>query len=135
MMRLRTPASVTDDNTQPGPLTAEAETTITLYSLPVANLSTTPDPASGDAPLTVSFDASSLSSGMYIYKIEVNGSNRHPLYELLAGKGSPVPGVIGWNFTKFLVSRDGRILKRFESKVKPDSPEVTAAIEEALAAK
>jgi len=68
-------------------------------------------------------------------KIEVNGPNRHPLYEMLAGKGSPVPGDIGWNFTKFLISRDGKILKRFESKVKPDSPEVTAAIEEALAAK
>jgi glutathione peroxidase len=68
-------------------------------------------------------------------KIEVNGANRHPLYEMLAGKGSPAPGNIGWNFTKFLVGRDGKILKRFDSKVKPDSTEVTAAIEAALAAK
>ena len=68
-------------------------------------------------------------------KIDVNGADRDPLYRLLAGKGSPVAGDIGWNFTKFLISRDGKILKRFESKVKPDSPEVTAAIEEALAAK
>jgi glutathione peroxidase len=68
-------------------------------------------------------------------KIEVNGANRHPLYVLLAGKESPFAGNIGWNFTKFLVGRDGKILKRFESKVKPDSPEVIQAIESALAAK
>jgi glutathione peroxidase len=68
-------------------------------------------------------------------KIEVNGANRHPLYGMLAGKGSPVAGDIGWNFTKFLIGRDGKILKRFESKVKPDSPELTAAVEAALAAK
>jgi len=68
-------------------------------------------------------------------KIEVNGSNRHALYVLLAGKDSPFPGNIGWNFTKFLVGRDGKILKRFNSPVKPDSPEVLQAIETALAAK
>jgi glutathione peroxidase len=68
-------------------------------------------------------------------KLEVNGANRHPLYTLLAGDTSPTPGNIKWNFTKFLVGRDGKILKRFESKVKPDSPEATQAIEAALAAK
>jgi glutathione peroxidase len=68
-------------------------------------------------------------------KIEVNGANRHPLYGMLAGKSSPAAGSIGWNFTKFLIGRDGKILKRFESKVKPDSPEVTQAVEAALAAK
>ena len=68
-------------------------------------------------------------------KIEVNGANRHPLYVRLAGKDSPFPGNIGWNFTKFLVGRDGKILKRFNSPVKPDSAEVTQAIESALATK
>jgi glutathione peroxidase len=68
-------------------------------------------------------------------KLEVNGPGRHPLYEKLAGKGSPVAGNVGWNFTKFLVGRDGRILKRFEPKMKPDAPELTAAVEAALAAK
>jgi glutathione peroxidase len=68
-------------------------------------------------------------------KIEVNGANRHPLYVLLAGKESPFPGNIGWNFTKFLIGRDGKILKRFSSPVKPDSTEVTQAIEAALAEK
>lgn len=68
-------------------------------------------------------------------KIEVNGANRHSLYEKLAGTESPFPGNIKWNFTKFLIGKDGQILKRFESKVTPDSPEVMAAIEAALAAK
>ena len=68
-------------------------------------------------------------------KLEVNGDNRHPLYVLLAGKDSPFPGDIRWNFTKFVVGRDGKILNRFDSKVKPDSDEVTTAIETALAAK
>ena len=68
-------------------------------------------------------------------KIEVNGSNRHPLYAALAGSGSPFPGDIKWNFNKFLIGRDGKILKRFESKVKPDSPELVQAVEAALAAK
>ena len=68
-------------------------------------------------------------------KIDVNGAKRHPLYAALAGKSSPFPGDIGWNFTKFLVGRDGKILKRFDSGTEPDSPEVTKAIEAALAAK
>jgi len=67
-------------------------------------------------------------------KIEVNGPNRHPLYALLAGGGSPFPGDIKWNFSKFLIGRDGKILKRFESKVKPDSAELTQAVESAIAA-
>lgn len=68
-------------------------------------------------------------------KIEVNGVHRHPLYVALAGKGSPFPGDIGWNFAKFLVGRDGKILRRFDSGAEPESPEVTKAIEAALAAK
>jgi glutathione peroxidase len=68
-------------------------------------------------------------------KIEVNGANRHPLYVRLAGQDSPFPGNIKWNFNKFLIGRDGKIVKRFDSAVKPDSPELTQAIEAALAAK
>jgi len=67
-------------------------------------------------------------------KIEVNGDKRHPLYTALAGKDSPYPGDIKWNFTKFLIGKDGKILKRFESAVTPESPELTAAIDAALAA-
>ena len=68
-------------------------------------------------------------------KLNVNGTDRHALYVMLAGKDSPVPGDIKWNFNKFLVGRDGKILQRFDSKVKPDAPELTSAIEAALAAK
>ena len=68
-------------------------------------------------------------------KIDVNGAQRHPLYAALAGKESPFPGDIRWNFSKFLIGRDGKILKRFESAAKPDSAELVQAVEAALAAK
>ncbi|MGA2136121.1 MAG: glutathione peroxidase [Bryobacteraceae bacterium] len=63
-------------------------------------------------------------------KISVKGSDIAPLYAYLTGaKG----GDIKWNFTKFLIGKDGTILERFEPPVKPDDPKVTAAIEKALA--
>ena len=68
-------------------------------------------------------------------KIEVNGANRHPLYTELAGEKSPYPGNIKWNFSKFLVGRDGKLIKRFDSKVAPEAPELVTAIEAALAQK
>lgn len=68
-------------------------------------------------------------------KLEVNGPKRHPLYAALAGEGSPFPGDIKWNFNKFLIGKDGKILKRFESAVSPDSEEMVKEIEAALAAK
>jgi glutathione peroxidase len=62
-------------------------------------------------------------------KSDVKGDGETPLYHYLtAEKG----GEIKWNFTKFLIGRDGTILARFEPNVKPDSPEVTSAIETAL---
>ncbi|MFO1513922.1 MAG: glutathione peroxidase [Verrucomicrobiota bacterium] len=68
-------------------------------------------------------------------KIEVNGANRHPLYVQLAGPSSPFPGDIKWNFSKFLIGKDGKILQRFDSKVTPESEELTKPVEAALAAK
>jgi len=68
-------------------------------------------------------------------KLDVKGEKQHPLYVALAGKDSPYPGDIKWNFGKFLIGRDGKIIKRFEPKTTPDAPEVTAAIEAALAEK
>jgi glutathione peroxidase len=68
-------------------------------------------------------------------KIEVNGGNRHPLYVQLAGKDSPFPGDIKWNFNKFLIGKDGKILNRFDSRVAPDAEELTKAVEAALVAK
>ena len=67
-------------------------------------------------------------------KLDVNGPKRHPLYQTLAGAGSPFPGDIKWNFGKFLIGKNGTILKRFEPKTAPDAPEVVKAIEDALAA-
>jgi glutathione peroxidase len=68
-------------------------------------------------------------------KLEVNGPGRHPLYVQLAGPTSPFPGDIKWNFGKFLIGRDGKIIQRFEPRTSPDAPEVVAAIEAALKAK
>lgn len=68
-------------------------------------------------------------------KLHVNGPEQHPLYEALSGKSSLFPGPVKWNFGKFLVGKDGKILARFDSGVKPDSAELTAAIDSALAAK
>ena len=68
-------------------------------------------------------------------KLEVNGDKRHPLYVLLAGKDSPQSGMIKWNFTKFLISRDGKILDRFAPITKPDSEGVIKAVEAAMEAK
>jgi glutathione peroxidase len=68
-------------------------------------------------------------------KLEVKGANQHPLYKELSGKESPFPGDVKWNFGKFLVSRDGKIIKRIEPGVKPENAEVVKAVEDALAAK
>ncbi|HTT60202.1 MAG TPA: glutathione peroxidase [Bryobacteraceae bacterium] len=63
-------------------------------------------------------------------KISVKGADMAPLYTYLT---KATGGDIKWNFTKFLIGRDGTILDRFEPPVKPDDPKVIAAIEKALA--
>ncbi|MFM1768850.1 MAG: hypothetical protein RJA22_1379 [Verrucomicrobiota bacterium] len=68
-------------------------------------------------------------------KIHVKGSQQHPLYAALTGKDSPFPGDVKWNFGKFLIGRDGKVSKRFDSGARPDGKELTEAIEAALAAK
>lgn len=68
-------------------------------------------------------------------KIHVKGPEKHPLYSELTGDGSPFPGDVKWNFGKFLVGRDGKIVARFEPKVKPDAEEVISTVEKTLAAK
>src|SRR5579884_755754 len=60
-------------------------------------------------------------------KDHVNGKEAQPLYAELTGADSPFPGKITWNFNKFLVSRDGKIVDRFDSSDKPESPKVTSA--------
>jgi len=66
-------------------------------------------------------------------KLEVNGHDRHQLYRLLAGEGAEFPGDITWNFEKFLLGKDGRVLARFSPRTAPDDPTVIQAIEKALA--
>jgi len=66
-------------------------------------------------------------------KIEVNGANRHPLYEFLAGKNAKFPGDITWNFEKFLIGKNGEVLTRFEPKQGPMNEDLRAAINSALA--
>jgi len=68
-------------------------------------------------------------------KIHVKGPEQHPLYTYLTGKDAAFPGDIKWNFGKFLIGPDGKVLKRWDSAVKPDSKEVTDAIEASLAKK
>ena len=65
-------------------------------------------------------------------KLEVNGPGRHPLYRLLAGEGAEFPGEITWNFEKFLVGPDGRVLARFAPRTAPEDPQLIKAIEAAL---
>jgi glutathione peroxidase len=67
-------------------------------------------------------------------KLDVKGRTQHPLYAILtevpddAGKA----GNVAWNFEKFLVGRDGRVVRRFRSKVVPEDPKLIEAIESLL---
>lgn len=65
-------------------------------------------------------------------KIEVNGAERDPLYKFLAGEQASFPGDIQWNFEKFLIGKNGEVLKRFSPKVVPDDPDLIASVEAAL---
>ena len=67
-------------------------------------------------------------------KVSVKGDDITPLYQYLTDKTAnpKTGGEIGWNFTKFLVDADGKVVARFDSKVVPDSPEISAAIDQAL---
>jgi len=66
-------------------------------------------------------------------KLHTIGAERHPLYTALSGPASPAPGPVTWNFNKYLISHDGRILAHFESEVEPESATLTKAIDAALA--
>ena len=65
-------------------------------------------------------------------KVEVNGDGAHPLYTWLRSeKGGVLGSKIKWNFTKFLVGKDGKVLKRYASTTKPEK--LKGDIEDALA--
>ena len=67
-------------------------------------------------------------------KVEVNGGQAHPLFKWLTKEAPGLLGTTGikWNFTKFLVGKDGKVIKRYAPTDKPES--ITKDIEAALAA-
>jgi len=67
-------------------------------------------------------------------KIDVNGEHRHPLYDVLTSYADADghDGDIRWNFEKFLVGPDGKVVARFGPKVDPESDEIVSAIEATL---
>ena len=79
-------------------------------------------------------------------KLDVKGPDQHPLYKALTdaqpkrtlspaiANPKPVEGDVRWNFEKFLVGRDGRVIGRFDPNVTPEDPVLTGAIDVALAA-
>jgi len=68
-------------------------------------------------------------------KIKVKGRQQHPLYGELTKHedGNGKAGNVKWNFEKFLINRNGDVVGRFRTKLKPDDPTITTAIEAALA--
>jgi len=65
-------------------------------------------------------------------KIKVLGDDKSPLYERLINNSFTEKGDVKWNFEKFIVSKEGKIVNRFRTKVEPTSDEVIAAIEKEL---
>ena len=68
-------------------------------------------------------------------KIDVNGEGRDPIYVELTAvmDSSGAAGDVQWNFEKFVVTADGKVVGRFRPRTSPDAPEILAAIEAALA--
>jgi glutathione peroxidase len=62
-------------------------------------------------------------------KLEVNGPGRHPVYALLTGAQ---PGDIQWNFEKFLIGRDGQVLKRYPPQTTPQDKGLLQDIADSL---
>ena len=65
-------------------------------------------------------------------KIPVKGPDADPLYKYLTGLPGKQGGPVTWNFNKFLVGPDGKVIEHFDSKVEPTSPELTGKLEQAL---
>jgi glutathione peroxidase len=67
-------------------------------------------------------------------KVSVKGSDQTPLYQYLTSKDQnpKTGGDIKWNFTKFLIDRNGQVIARFEPAVTPADPALTSAVEAAL---
>ncbi len=67
-------------------------------------------------------------------KVSVKGEDKAPLFSYLTGAENPdKQGDIGWNFEKFLVGKDGKLIRRFPTKTSPEDQDLVAAVEKALA--
>ena len=89
----------------------------------------------GSAEEIAAFCSATYGVSFPLYeKIEVNGANRHPLYEQLTAvpDADGTAGDIQWNFEKFLVSPSGEIVGRFRPRTEPDDPALVAALEAQL---
>lgn len=76
-----------------------------------------------------SFCSSSYNVSFPMFgKVSITSSDAHPLFKQLTSKG----GDVGWNFTKFLISADGAVVKKFEPDVEPEASSLAEAIETAL---
>jgi len=91
-------------------------------------------PVAGDAEEIGAFCEKNYGVDFPMFeKIDVNGDDAHPLYKWLrTEKGGVLGDQVKWNFTKFLVGRDGQVIKRFASATTP--AKLTGAIESALKA-
>jgi len=65
-------------------------------------------------------------------KIKVLGEDKSPLYERLTNNSVTEKGDVKWNFEKFLISKEGEIVKRFRTKIEPTSDEIISAVEKEL---
>ena len=90
------------------------------------------EPGSNEEIKTFCTRKYSVTFPMYS-KISVKGADQAPLYAYLTKDTAPgISGEIKWNFTKFLVDKNGNVVQRFEPAVTPDSKDVTGAIEKQL---
>ena len=86
----------------------------------------------GTLPEIQQFCSSTYGASFQLFdKVHASGAKTEPYTTLTQVEPA---GDVAWNFEKFLVGRDGKVLARFKSAVDPESPELTGAIEAALAA-
>jgi len=65
-------------------------------------------------------------------KVHVKGAEKCALYAALTGSQSPFPGEVEWNFGKFLIDKDGKVINRFNPRVKPENEDLVKAVKAAL---
>lgn len=66
-------------------------------------------------------------------KISVRGEEQHPLYKQLAGQPKPIGGEPSWNFAKFIINREGKVVDRFEPRIDPNDSTLVKRIDDLLA--